>query len=55
MELAKNLNFEKKMGKIRSFGFNIVWRDSNTVRYLRVNLFLWDYKFQHDFFLKVKL
>lgn len=42
-------------GNIRSVGLNIVWCNSNTVRYLRISIALWKKRYSFDFFRKHKI
>lgn len=52
METKTTIKSEE--ASIRSWGMNIVWRNSTCYRYLRVNLFLGKRKYQYDFFRKDK-
>lgn len=42
-------------GSIRSIGLSLIWRNSNTITYLRVSISLWKKKYNYDFFRKHKV
>lgn len=46
------MTFSKNPTSILTLGFLIIWRNSNTKRYLRIRLNLGTWYFEHDFLRK---
>lgn len=55
MSGSQKMNIQHERSSIRSYGIKVIWRNSSTMRYLRISIDFHKWSCNVDFFRKDKL